>query len=646
MKFPLLFSPATIGTMELKNRIVMPPMVRNYATDKGMVTDRYIGHIESIAKGGTAMLILEASFISPEGKGFVHELGIHDDLVIPGLKKLVAAAHQYGAKIGPQLYHAGRQTHHNITGTQPVSCSPIPCPTMQDPPRKLSIPEIIELENKYATAASRAIEAGCDFVEIHGAHGYLITQFLSPFSNKRQDKYGGSFENRFRFLRNILIKVKAVVGNDFPIVVRLSGEEMIKPGLTINDTIRIAKEVEKLGAHALHISAGNYATYNLGYMIPPMAMPEAPLVKFADKVKQSVKIPVITVSNIHTPELAEKILSQKKADFIGIGRGLLADPELPNKASHNQTADINLCISCNQGCITRLFGQQDVQCTVNPICSFENKYDFVPAKKAKKITVVGSGPAGLYTATTLARLGHNVTLYEKSKKLGGQLNLAEQPPCREGMTIFKNYLISQAESAKIKIKSGTEFKPAILTKEKPDILITATGSTAIRPPIEGIDFPNVILSEEVLAHRKKLKKKVIIAGGGCQGAQIADLLSSKNHQVTIVELSDNIALEMPGDEKALLMQRLAKNKVKIHTQTKIIKLDKDGVIIQKGKGQTKLMSDNIIICFGRKPNNEIYTSLRKKIKHVYNIGDSDKVSRINEAMRSAADLCLEISKMK
>lgn len=646
MKYPTLFSPAKIGTMELKNRIVMPPMVRNYATNKGEVTPRYISHIESIARGGTSLLILEASYISPEGRGFVNELGIYDDSLTPGLKKLVAVAHQHGAKIGPQLYHAGRQTHHNITGTQPVSCSPIPCPTMQDPPKKLSLEEILDLENKYASAAHRALEAGCDFVEVHGAHGYLITQFLSPFSNKRQDKYGGSFENRFRFLHNIILKIKAVVGNNFPIIVRLSSDEMVPTGLTIKDTIKIAKELEKLDVHGLHLSAGNYATYNLGYMIPPMATAEAPLIKYAGAVKKAVNLPIITVAKIHTPELAEKILRQKKADFIAIGRGLLADPEWPNKSKSGNIADINQCISCNQGCITRLFDQQDVQCTVNPICSFEDKYVYTSAKKPKKVVVVGSGPAGLYTATTLAKMGHKVTLYEKNNKLGGQLNLAEIPPYRQGMSIFKNYLVSQAEKALVKIKLATEFISSQINKNKPDILIFATGSTAIKPPIDGIDFPNVILSEDVLSGRKKLKKKVIIAGGGCQGAQVADYLSTKKHTITIIELSKNIALEMPGDEKALLMKRLEENKVKIHTETKIIKLEPDGVIIKKGKGQTKIKSDNIVICFGRKPNNELFNSLKKKIKMVYNIGDSDKVARINDAMRSAADLCLEISKMK
>ncbi|MFZ5392267.1 MAG: FAD-dependent oxidoreductase [Patescibacteria group bacterium] len=642
MKFPNLFSPISIGTMTVKNRIVMPPMVRNYASTSGEVTDKYIKHIKSIAAGGTGLLILEASYISSEGKGFTHELGIDKDKQLAGLKKLAEIAHQYGAKIGPQLYHAGRQTHHLTTGKQPVAPSTIPCPVTQDPPKKLTISEIIELENKYADSAMRAKEANMDFVEIHGAHGYLITQFLSPISNKRTDKYGGNYSNRFRFLKNIILKVKAILGDNFPIIVRLSADELTDGGLTIDDTIKIAQDLEKLNIHALHLSAGNYGSYNQGMMIPPMATPEAPLVKYAAKVKKYVKLPIITVAKIHQPSLAEKILDNKQADMIGIGRGLLADPAWPQKVQNNQLDDINYCISCNQGCIARLFAGQDVQCTVNPNCGFENKYKFAPTTKPEKIVIVGGGPAGLYSAICLSQKGHKITLFEKNNSLGGLLNLADKTPLRDGMATFKNYLINQVKKLPIEVKLKTAATPELIIKEKPQSVIVCAGSSAVKPPIDGIDNSNVLLSEQVLQGKSKLKKKIIIIGGGCQGAQVADLLSSQKKEVTIIELSKDIALEMPGDEKALLLERLSKQKVKIHTETKVIKIEPDGLIIQKGNGKTKLKSDQIIVCFGRCPNVDLYIGLKKKVKKIYNIGDSDKVGRLNDAMRQAADLCQKI----
>ncbi|MFA4931130.1 MAG: FAD-dependent oxidoreductase [Patescibacteria group bacterium] len=641
-KFPLLFTPGQIGPMTIKNRIVMPPMVRNYASSKGEVTPRYLAHIESIAKGGTGLLILEATFISPEGKGFTNELGIDKDSLITGLKKLVKVAHSHDAKIGVQLYHAGRQTHSSVTHKKPVAPSPISCPVMQEMPKQLTLNQITELENKYADGATRAQEAGMDFVEIHGAHGYLITQFLSNLSNQRKDKYGGNFTNRFRFLKNIVLKTKAILGNDFPIIVRLSADELMDNGIRIDETIKIARELEKLGVHALHISVGNYGSYNQGLLIPPMAIPPAPLVKYATQVKKAVKIPVITVGKIHQPELAEKILADKKADFIAIGRAVLADPEWPNKVKNDQQGQINHCISCNQNCISRLFVGQDVRCTVNPLCGFENKIKFTPTKKPQKILVTGGGPAGLYAAITLAKLGHQVTLYEKSKKLGGLLNLAEKTPYRDGISILKNHLINQVNQSSVKVKLGQIVDEKIINKEKPDILINASGSIANKPDLTGIDLKNVILSEQVLKGKAKLKKKLIVLGGGCQGAQVADLLASQKHRVTIIEMGPDIALEMPGDERELMLQRLAKNKAIIHTNTKVDRIENDGVIVTKGKGKTKLKADQIIICFGRRPNIDTYLPLKKLVKTTYNIGDSSQVGRLGDAIMQAAEICSRI----
>jgi len=640
MKFSHLFTPGKIGSMTVKNRIVMPPMVRNYAGKKGEVTDRYIEHIKSIAAGGTGLLILEASYISPEGKGFVNELGIDHDAQIDGLKKLAKAAHEHDAKIGPQLYHAGRQTHHKITGQQPVAPSAIPCPVEQDMPVALKINEIYELENKYAEAARRAKEANMDFVEIHGAHGYLITQFLSPFSNKRKDKYGGSLLNRMRFLNHIVLKTRAVVGNDFPIIVRLSADEMVEKGLTLTETTKIAQKLADIGVNALHISVGNYASYAKGYMIAPMATPEALIIKYAQAIKKKVSIPVIAVGKLHRPEIAEDILKKKQADFAAVGRALLADPNWPVKVKNNQLEQINYCISCNQGCITRLFGQLDVHCTVNPVCGFEKEFAWKKTSRPKNVTIIGGGPAGLYSASLLSQIGHKVTLFEKDKKLGGLLNQAEKTPHRWGITVLKDHLIQQVKNSKSKIKHQTA-NLKIIEQTKPDVIVNATGSTAIRPPIDGIDFPNVILSSDLFQKKPKLKKKIIIAGGGCQGAQIADMLSAQKHLVTIVELTDAIATEMPISERALLLDRLTKQKVKIHTQTRILKIDPEGVIIKKGKGKTKLKSDHVVICFGRKPVQDLFKQLKKKFT-VYNIGDSNHVARINEALRQAHETCLKI----
>ena len=457
MAFSKLFSEGKIGSLTTKNRLVMPPMVRNYADKDGLVTDRYVDHIKRIAEGGVGLMILEASFISPEGKGFVNELGIHSDKVLPGLRRLVAMAHAHGAVIGPQLYHAGRQTSQKNSGFQPVAPSAIREPLTGEMPRELTVPEIERLVQQYADAALRAKKSGCDFVEVHGAHGYLITQFLSPFSNQRTDAYGGTEEKRLKFVLDIIAAIRKLVGNDYPIIVRLSGEEMVLIGLTLAETAVIAKRLETAGVNAIHVSVGNYASYTKGMMIPSMAVDDGPLLPLAEGIKRAVTIPVIAVGKIRSPKLAEKVIADEQADFVAIGRTLLADPEWPRKVQAGRLGEINPCIACNQGCISRLFAQQDVWCTVNPANGREAMFA-KPIGAKKTVVVVGSGPAGLSAARTAAARGHRVLLYEKGKRLGGQLFAAGVAPHRDGWNELREVLIRNIKrfSVKVHLKSEGE----------------------------------------------------------------------------------------------------------------------------------------------------------------------------------------------
>ncbi len=616
--------------MKVKNRFVMPPMVRNYATAKGLATERYIAHIERIARGGTGMLILEASFIRPDGKGFTHELGVDTDKTIPGLKKIAKAAQKHGAKIGIQLYHAGRQTSSKTTGMQPVAPSPIPDPLMQEKPKQLSVKEIGELVTAYAEAAERAKKAGMDFVEIHGAHGYLITQFLSPFTNKRKDEYGGSLKNRMRFLEEVYSAVREKVGKKYPIILRLSGEEQVKGGIRLADTQKIAKRMEELGLDALHISVGNYASYSKGHMIPPMAIPDEGLVSLAAGVKKAVKIPVIAVAKIRSPQGAVKILKTKKADFIAIGRTLLADPDYPNKVKDGKLKEMNPCIACNQGCISRLFAQQDVWCTVNPECGREALF----AKKTKgkkRILIVGGGPAGLTAAKTAAERGHKVVLYEKTGKLGGQVNLASALPYRKDWDVFLKALIRKVKELGVELKMNAEPESSKLKKGSFDAAIIAVGSSASTPEIPGSGKIRVMNARDVVAGKGKPVGRVVIAGGGCMGAQVAELLAQKKHSVTIVEAGSMIASDAPLDDRALLLERLAKRKVGLLTEHKLVKFGEKSVYVSGSKGKKEIPTDTVVLCFGSISNDGIAKALKPLIKKVVTVGDAKAPRRVTEA---------------
>lgn len=633
--FSILFSSTNIGSLKLKNRLVMPPMVRNYATEDGMVTDRYFAHIERIAKGGVGMLVLEASYISSEGKGFKNQLGVHNDAVVPGLCRLVKVAHKHEAAIGVQLHHAGRQTSSETTGQRPVAPSSIPDPTINEAPHRLTQEEIKDIVEKYGKSAGRAKEAGCDFVEIHGAHGYLITQFLSEFSNKRKDRYGGSFENRMRFALEVVSSVREAVGDNFPVTIRLSADEMVPDGLTVRETKKIAKELEQVGIDALHVSAGNYASYAKGKMISPMAIEDGPLVSHAQEIKSTVNIPVITVGKIRTPEMASSILEKDQADFIAIGRTLLADPDWPNKVMEDRLDEINPCIACNQGCIGRLFAQQDVLCTVNPETSREELFAKKPEEK-KKILIAGGGPAGMSAARTAAQRGHEVVLFEKENMLGGQLGAAGAAPHREGWNELLETLKRDIKRLGVDVRLGEELTIENAKRIKPDKVIVAIGSAAVIPNIPGVGRTQVTTSRAVLTNKAKATGDVLVAGGGCAGAQTAEYLAENGHNVTIVEMQESVALDAPTADRALLLERLKKLGVEFLTETKVMSIGEKHVIVEGVEGQKNINAQTVVICLGSFPNNGLAEELEEVVSDVEVVGDALEPRRVTEAMAEGA----------
>jgi len=647
INFPALFSSGQIGALETKNRVVMPPMVRNYADEKGLVTQRYIAHIGRIAQGGVGTMILEASFIRQDGKGFSHELGIHADEAIPGLRQLVNAAHAYGAVVGPQLYHAGRQTSSKVTGVQPIAPSAIPDPTTNEAPRALNVEEIHEIVNDFAFAAGRAKNAGCDFVEIHGAHGYLITQFLSPFSNFRNDQYGGSDEGRMRFMSEVVQAVRKTVGSGFPIIMRISANEMVTNGITLEDGANIAKKLEELGVDAIDVSSGNYASFNRGYLITPMSMPDGLEVPFAEWIKSCVKIPVIAVGKIRSPAMADDIIRTGKADFVAIGRSLLADPDWPKKAQNGHTNLIRSCIACNEGCITRLFSNHDVWCTVNPETGREEEFAKPLPKVQKNVFIVGGGPAGMEAARIAALRGHKVTLLDEHDHLGGTLLLAAMLPNRPGWSELRDYLIGEMKRLGINIRLRTKATAELAEKEGAEVAIIAIGASQNPPKIPGIELKNVVLSRDLLDGKARIRgEKVVVMGGGASGALIADFLSRREYDVTIVTSGRKIAKDAPVVVRDLLLDQLQQRNVKMLTNTRILGIEKGKVLIE-GPGDSaelpgELPADTVVASTGAKSNNSLSEELRTFLPQVFVVGDAVQPRDVTFAMFEGAMAGLSI----
>lgn len=363
--FERLFQPANIGAVEIKNRIVMAPMVTNYCENDGSVTDRLKSFLEKRAKGGAGLIVVEAAYVHPSGRGMSHQLGIHSDAMIGGLKSLVEQIHQHGAKVAVQLFHCGRQGACALTGSALMAPSAVPCPVCKEVPQAMTTEEIEMIAQSFGQAAFRAREAGFDLVEIHGAHGYLINQFLSPYSNRRQDDYGGSFNNRARFPLMVLDRVRKAVGDDYPVCYRMSADEYVEGGLTIEDTTVFARMLVEKGVDAISVSGGVYESSKMIVQSPLVA--EGVFADNAGVIKEAINaaVPVMVAGNIKDPYTAESILDEGKTDMIALARALLADADFPNKAQTGRTEDIDSCTGCNQGCIDRLFAGEDISCTMS-----------------------------------------------------------------------------------------------------------------------------------------------------------------------------------------------------------------------------------------------------------------------------------------
>lgn len=640
MGYPHLFSPAQIGSITLRNRVLMPAMATRMAEPDYTVGKRLIAYHAARARGGCAMNITEFVAVHPTSH-FHCTPALYDDKFIPGMRDLADALHQEGGRLCVQLWHVGRQGSKELTeGFQIVAPSSIPLGPGWEVPRELTIQEIHELVEAFGDAAVRAKQAGADAVEVHGAHGYLIGQFLSGWSNHRKDLYGGSVENRARFAVEILKNIREKVGTEFPVLFRLSAEERISDpnAMTPQQALEIAKLVEAAGADAIHVSIGGYCA--LWDMIPPIDQPRGFNVHNAAYIKQAVKIPVIAVGRINDPMMAEEILAQGKADFVSIGRAQLADPDFLKKAQEGRSEEIIKCIACNQGCIGR-YGDspngKHLTCMRNPLCGHEFLFPngISPAPQPKKVLVAGGGIGGLEAARRLKERGHQVLLCEKNHHCGGEFLLAGVPPKKQEIQEAMQQELALTNWAGVEIHLNTTVDEEFLEKNRPDFLVDATGATPVIPKIPGVEL--AVSAQDVLAEKKKVGKKVLILGGGLVGVETAEYLWSLGKEVTIVEMLDKLTPKADAYKRHFVDEFIEKSGTKVYLCAKCVEITSDGAKIQlENKEILQLKVDHVILAAGYRPKNLSDLAQRMGIPYQV-IGDAKEARLAIDAIKEAFD---------
>lgn len=626
--FKRLFSPIKINNCEIPNRLAVTAMVAGMCNPDGTASDQYIAYHEAKAKGGWGLIVTEDYAVNEHAMNIPGTAGLWDDSQIASHKKLTDTIHKYDTKIFCQIWHAGKQsTHFTNNGVQPMAPSAILCPVNRELPRELTIPEIEQIVKDFGQTARRVKEAGFDGIEIHAGHGYLIAEFLSPYINKRTDKYGGNFINRVRFLKEIMEEIRKNVGADFPVTVRYSAVEEAVGGRTMEESRPLAMLLEQWGADALHISASVYGNHING-IISSMYTPRAWLVDYAQEIKKLVHIPVFTVNRIADPFVAESILAADKADIIGMGRESLADPEFPKKAKAGDVENIKKCIGCLQECYGGLLHGRYISCLVNPTIGRELEVDLSKVETPKNIMVIGGGIAGLEAARVSATRGHFVKLYEKQEFLGGQFKAAAYPPCKGDLSTYTGWLIKQLEDLNVTVSLNTEVTEELIKENNPDKVILATGGIGLRPNIKGIDNPNIVTAEEILLGKVQPAEQIVVAGGGEVGLETAAHLAIEERAVTIVEMKHEFGEELIAP---LLRNKLFKildeyNAVRI-ADTKILEFQEDGVLVEhKEKGQYLIPAQQIVLALGYKPVNTLEQIAKSICDDVVVIGGAGKTS--------------------
>ena len=639
----MIMSPIQVGPCTFKNRIMMAAMETRLSTPTGDVTQELCDYYAERAKGGAAAIIVENTFVDNiASRSSLASSGLSSDQLIAGKFRLAEAIKRNGALAILQLSHGGLQANPAaVPGQEAVAPSAVASKAVGRMPRALEHDEIVAIEDAFAQAARRAKQAGFDGVEIHGAHGYLVCEFLSPYTNKRTDEYGGSLENRARFAMNILRKVREQTGDRFLVGIRLSGEEKLDGGITISDSCAYGKMFEQY-ADYIHVSVGNYETMAT-WMISPMYRPEHAIVDLAAEMKKAVTRAKVVTVNALTAVTAEQALEAGDADLVAFARPLLADPYMPQKIKEGRLEDIRPCMRGHEGCISLFFRGCPIRCEVNPQAGQEREYQINPVapEDRKKIVIVGGGMAGMEAARVASLYGHRVTLIEKSERLGGHFMEASEPKFKSGARGDLEWLVRQVEKADVEVLLKTEATAEMIRGLKPDAVILAVGSDYLIPPIPGIE--NTITAEKALLDKNAIKGKVVIIGGGLVGSETALGLAKEGKDVTVLEMMPDIVLQDESLSRTAIKGELAAANAKIFTNAKVTKITENAVYYSRDGQEEKADGDTIIAALGLKARSGVVKDLEGICPETYVIGDAVRGRKLYACTHEAWDVVRRIS---